>query len=305
MNYYNQIKDEIIGIETYKKVKDYSKNKRELEGYYKIGKLLIDAQGGEERAKYGDGIIKEYSKKLTEELGKGFTITALKKMRKFYLLIEKGATLSHQLTWSHYQEMMTINKINEINYYIRISEKLSLSIRKLREKIKNKEYERLDDNTKKKLINNEKIKIGDNIKNPILITLNKKINIISEKTLKLAIIENIENFMKELGEGYSFIESEYKICDYGVNNYIDILLFNYIYNCFAVIELKVTELKKEHIGQIQTYMNYIDNNIKTISQNRTIGIIITKKDNKFVMNYCNNEYIYHSIYHSNKKESIS
>lgn len=305
MNYYNQIKDEIIGIETYKKVKDYSKNKRELEGYYKIGKLLIDAQGGEERAKYGDGIIKEYSKKLTEELGKGFTITALKKMRKFYLLIEKGATLSHQLTWSHYQEMMTINKINEINYYIRISEKLSLSIRKLREKIKNKEYERLDDNTKKKLINNEKIKIGDNIKNPILITLNKKINIISEKTLKLAIIENIENFMKELGEGYSFIESEYKICDYGVNNYIDILLFNYIYNCFAVIELKVTELKKEHIGQIQTYMNYIDNNIKTISQNRTIGIIITKKDNKFVMNYCNNEYIYHSIYQPNKKESIS
>lgn len=305
MNYYNQIKDEIIGIETYKKVKDYSKNKRELEGYYKIGKLLIDAQGGEERAKYGDGIIKEYSKKLTEELGKGFTITALKKMRKFYLLIEKGATLSHQLTWSHYQEMMTINKINEINYYIRISEKLSLSIRKLREKIKNKEYERLDDNTKKKLINNEKIKIGDNIKNPILITLNKKINIISEKTLKLAIIENIENFMKELGEGYSFIESEYKVCDYGVNNYIDILLFNYIYNCFAVIELKVTELKKEHIGQIQTYMNYIDNNIKTISQNRTIGIIITKKDNKFVMNYCNNEYIYHSIYQPNKKESIS
>lgn len=299
MNYYNQIKDEIIGIETYKKVKDYSKNRRELEGYYKIGKLLIDAQGGEERAKYGDGIIKEYSKKLTEELGKGFTITALKKMRKFYLLIEKGATLSNQLTWSHYQEMMTINKINEINYYIRISEKLSLSIRKLREKIKNKEYERLDDNTKKKLINNETIKIGDNIKNPILITLNKELDIISEKTLKLAIIENIEDFMKELGEGYSFIESEYKICDYGINNYIDILLFNYIYNCFAVIELKVTELKKEHIGQIQTYMNYIDNNIKTINKNRTIGIIITKKDNKFVMNYCNNEYIYHSIYKPN------
>lgn len=299
MNYYNQIKDEIIGIETYKKVKDYSKNKRELEGYYKIGKLLIDAQGGEERAKYGDGIIKEYSKKLTEELGKGFTITALKKMRKFYLLIEKGATVSHQLTWSHYQEMMVIDEISEINYYVKITEKLNLSIRKLREKIKNKEYERLDDNTKKKLINNEEIKIGDNIKNPILITLDKELDIISERALKLAILENIEDFMKELGEGYSFIESEYKICDYGTNNYIDILLFNYIYNCFVVIELKVTELKKEHIGQIQTYMNFIDNNVKTISQNRTIGIIITKKDNRFVMNYCNNEYIYHSIYKQN------
>ena len=102
--------------------------------------------------------------------------------------------------------------------------------------------------------------------------------------------------MKELGKGYSFIKSEYKISDYRTNNYIDILLFNYVYNCFVVVELKVTELKKEHIGQIQTYMNYIDNNLKQINQNNTIGIIMTKKDNEFVMNYCNNEYIYQTIY---------
>ena len=290
MNYYNEIKNEIIDIETYKRVKDYSKNKRvkdysknkrEIEGYYKIGKLLVDAQGGEERAKYGDGVIKEYSQKLTNELGKGFTVTSLKRMRKFYLIIKKGATVSHQLTWSHYQEILPLININEINYYIKITEEQRLCIRELRNKIKNNEYERLDENTKQKLIIKEEPQIGDYIKKPILIKLNKQMNIVSEKALKNAILENIEDFMKELGEGYSFI------------------LFNYIYNCFAVIELKVTELKKEHIGQIQTYMNYIDNNIKQISQNRTIGIIISKKDNKFVMNYCNNEYIYQSIYQTN------
>lgn len=298
MNYYNEIKNEIIDIETYKRVKDYSKNKREIEGYYKIGKLLVDAQGGEERAKYGDGVIKEYSKKLTLEFGKGYSTRNLKLMRKFYIF-QKGQTLSALLSWSHYIELLSIKDINKINYYIKITEEQRLGIRELRNKIKNKEYERLDENTKQKLISKEKPKIGDYIKKPILIKLNKQMDIVSEKTLKNAILENIEDFMKELGEGYSFIKTEYKISDYGTNNYIDILLFNYIYNCFAVIELKVTELKKEHIGQIQTYMNYIDNNIKQISQNRTIGIIITKKDNKFVMNYCNNEYIYQSIYQTN------
>lgn len=298
MNYYNEIKNEIIDIETYKRVKDYSKNKREIEGYYKIGKLLVDAQGGEERAKYGDGVIKEYSKKLTLEFGKGYSTRNLKLMRKFYIF-QKGQTLSALLSWSHYIELLSIKDINKINYYIKITEEQRLGIRELRNKIKNKEYERLDENTKQKLISKEKPKIEDYIKKPILIKLNKQMDIVSEKTLKNAILENIEDFMKELGEGYSFIKTEYKISDYETNNYIDILLFNYIYNCFAVIELKVTELKKEHIGQIQTYMNYIDNNVKQISQNRTIGIIITKKDNKFVMNYCNNEYIYQSIYQTN------
>ena len=298
MNYYNEIKNEIIDIETYKRVKDYSKNKREIEGYYKIGKLLVEAQGGEERAKYGDGVIKEYSKKLTNEFGKGYSTRNLKLMRKFYIF-QKGHPVNAQLSWTHYKQLLPITNNDEIKYYEKITIEQKLGYRELQQKIKNKEYERLDENTKQKLINKEKTKIGDYIKKPILIKLNKQMDIVSEKALKNAILENIEDFMKELGEGYSFIKSEYKISDYGTNNYIDILLFNYIYNCFAVIELKVTELKKEHIGQIQTYMNYIDNNIKQINQNRTIGIIITKKDNKFVMNYCNNEYIYQSIYQTN------
>ena len=151
MNYYNEIKNILIDNEVYKRVKDYSKNRNELESYYKIGQLLIEAQGGEERAKYGDGLIKEYSKRLTNELGKGYTISSLKRMRSFFLIIEKGAAMPHLLTWSHYIELLVLKNIDEINYYIDVAIKQNLSYRKLREKIKSKEYERLDECTRNKL----------------------------------------------------------------------------------------------------------------------------------------------------------
>ena len=304
MNYYNEIKNEIIDIETYKKVKDYSKNKRELEGYYKIGKLIINAQGGESRAKYGNGLIKDFSKKLTQDLGKGYDTTTLKRMRQFYLMIEKGAPLEHQLTWSHYKILLPLKDYEKIVYYINQCTKSNLSKRQLQQKIKNQEYERLDDKTKEKLIKNEEPKIGDYIKRPILIKINEGENLISEKALKYTIMDNITDFMKELGDGYAFIESEYKISDYGTNNYIDLLLFNIKYNCYTVVELKITELKKEHIGQIQTYMNYIDENVKNINQNNTIGIIVCKKDNEFVMHYCKNKNIYQTTYLTVNEEIV-
>ena len=165
MNYYNEIKNELINNEVYKRVKDYSKNRNDLSTYYEVGKLLIEAQGGEDRAKYGDGLIKEYSIKLTNEMGKKYDITILKRIRQFYLLILKGATMSHQLNWSHYVEILKFNDINEINYYIYITESYNLSVRELRERIKNKEYQRLDDNTKLKLINKEEIVVSYFIKN--------------------------------------------------------------------------------------------------------------------------------------------
>ena len=298
MNYYKEIKNELINNEVYKKVKDYSKNRNELSTYYNVGKLLIEAQGGEDRAKYGDGLIKEYSKKLNDELGGKYNITTLKRMRQFYLIVEKGAPLAHQLTWSHYCELLSIKDINEINYYISISEKQNLSKRQLREKIKSKEYQRLDNNTKLKLINKEKTVVSDFIKNPIVIK--NKYNIdkeeVTEKILKKLILEDLDNFLKELGTGFSYIENEYKIKVGNTYNYIDILLFNYIYNCFVVIELKVTELKKEHIGQIQIYMNYVDKNIKTINQDKTIGVIICKKDNGYYIEYSSDNRIFSKNY---------
>ena len=295
MNYYNEIKNQLINNEVYKKIKDYSKNKNDLNTYYNVGKLLIEAQGGEKRAKYGDNLIKEYSRKLTEELGKRYSVTNLKYMRQFYLL-EKSQTLSDQLTWSHYCELLSIDDINEVNYYIKITEKQNLSVRQLREKIKNNEYERLPDETKNKLITNNQSDINDFIKNPILIKNNSNYNEISEKILKKLILENLDEFLKELGNGFMYVGNEYKIKIGDRYNYIDLLLFNIEFNCYVVIELKITELKKDHIGQIKTYMNYVDKNIKKIFHDNTIGIIIVKKENKFIMEYCSDKRIFEAKY---------
>ena len=115
---------------------------------------------------------------------------------------------------------------------------------------------------------------------------------ISEKVLQGLILEDIPSFLKELGEGYSFIENEYKIRIGNTYNYIDLLLFNIKYNCYVVVELKVTEIKKEHIGQIQIYMNYIDKHIKGITNNKTIGIIVARRDNHYYIEYSSDERIY-------------
>ena len=189
-------------------------------------------------------------------------------------------------------EIIPLNNVFKINYYIKITEEQNLSVRELRTKIKNNEYERLDDKTKEKLKENKSNnEVTDYIKNPILINNKNNYNEISEKMLQKIILEDIESFLKELGSSFSFIGSEYKIKIGDRYNYIDLLLFNYEFNCFVVVELKVTELKKEHIGQIEVYMNYIDNNLRKATQDKTIGIIICKKDNKFIIEYASDKRI--------------
>ena len=286
MNYYNEIKTELINNEITKKVKDYSKNRSDLNTYYNVGKLLSEAG-----KHYGEGIIKEYSKRLTNELGKGYSISNLKRMRQFYFVLEKGVAMPHQLSWSHILSILPIDDVDKINYYIKIAEVQNLSYRNLRLKIKNKEYERLDESTKEKLKEKEELKLPDLVKNPLQIRNTSGNNEISEKVLQKLILEDIPSFLKELGSGFSFIDNEYKIKMGDRYNYIDLLLFNIEYNCYVVVELKVTELKKEHIGQIEFYMNYIDKNLKNINQNKTIGIIICKKENRYVIEYCSDDRI--------------
>ena len=287
MNYYNEIKEQILNNEITKRVKDYSKNKSDLSTYYNVGKLLSEAG-----KHYGEGIIKEYSKRLTLEFGKGYGLSNLKRMRQFYYVIQKGVAMPHQLSWSHIISILPINDINKINYYIDISVNMNLSYRQLRERIKSNEYERLPDSTKQKLIQNKNnLEVIDMVKEPILIRNKNNYEIISEKILQKIILEDIPSFLKELGNGFTFIENEYKIKIGDRYNYIDLLLYNINYNCYVVVELKITELKKEHIGQVQMYMNYIDKNIKRINQNKTIGIILVKKNNKFVIEYCSDERI--------------
>ena len=280
MNYYEEIKRELINNEVYKRVKDYSKNRSDLNTYYMVGKLLSEAGKS-----YGESIIKKYSNRLTKELGKGYGISNLKRMRQFYILIEKGVAMPHLLSWTHVMSILPIDNVYKANYYMKIAEEQSLSYRKLREKIKNKEYERLDEEAKHKLIENKETSCYDFIKNPILIKNKYNTDEITEKTLKEFILEDLDNLLKELGDGFTYVGNEYPIKIGSRYNYIDMLLFNINDNRYVVLELKVTELKKEHIGQISVYMNYIDNNLKKMDQNPTMGIIICKKNNKFIMKY--------------------
>ena len=285
MNYYNEIKNELINNEINRKVKSYSINKSDLNTYYNVGKLLLDAGN-----QYGESIIKEYSLRLTEDLGPGYSQRNLRNMRQFYKVSQKWQTVSAKLSWSHYCEILWFDD-NKFQYYIKITELNNLSIRQLRKRIKSNEYERLPEFTKNKLIEQKESNIVDFVKNPILIKNSNNYVIFSEKVLQKLILEDIENFLDELGNGFTFIKSEYPIKLDDRYNYIDLLLYNIKYKCYVVVELKITELKKEHTGQIMIYMNYIDKKIKTIEENDTVGIIICKQDNEYVIKYCSDDRI--------------
>ena len=287
MNYYNEIKNKIIDNEIYLKVKDYSKERHKVVTYFEIGKLLNEAGG-----KYGDNIIDEYSKKLVIEVGKKYNRRTLFRMKQFYNMFknEKVSTMWTQLSWSHLRLLFNL-ELDSVNYYIQTILNKHLSVRELEFKIRSKEYERLPVETKSKLISKDRVEVKDLVPNPILIRNKNNIEIITEKALYNLILEDIESFMKELGTSFCFIGSEYKIKIGDRNYYIDLLLFNIKYNCYVVVELKVTEFKVEYISQVQKYMNYIDKNIKEISNNSTIGILICKRENKFVIEYCSDDRI--------------
>lgn len=319
MDYYKEIKEKIKNNEIYEKVKDYSKERHKVLTYFEIGRLLHEAG-----KHYGERIISKYATLLEKNFGTKYDKRVLFRMRRFYLLFgnPKVATLeTHsskslynkdnlgqkvatpnsytstipsiitKLSWSHYKLLISIKNDYERNYYTSIAITNRLSVRELITKIKSKEYYRLDENTKNKIIQYEDTTVLDYVKNPILIKNNKNYKDISEKILQNLILEDLQSFLKELGESFCYIGNEYKIKLDDRYNYIDLLLFNIEYNCYIVVELKVTELKKEHIGQIELYMNYIDKNIKKITHNNTIGIIICKKDNKFVIEYCSDKRI--------------
>ena len=288
MNYYNEIKNKLIDNEVYSKIKDYSKEKHKVITYFEIGRLLTEAGG-----RYGDNIIDEYSQKLVVEVGKKYNRRTLFRMKQFYNMFsdEKVSPLATQLTWSHYTELLSIKDGNKLLYYINVAKNNSLSKRELREKIKNKEYERLPSETKNKLILNDKIEIKDLVPNPILLINKNNIEVITEKALHKLILEDIESFMKELGNSFAFIGSEYKIKIGDRNHYIDLLLFNIRFNCYVVIELKTTEFKVEYISRVQKYINYIDKNVKEQFNNNTMGILICKRENRFVIKYCSDDRI--------------
>ncbi len=289
MNYYDEIKEKLLKNEIYAKVKDYSKERNKVLTYYEVGKLLSEA--GKE---YNNDIIGQYAEKLVNEVGKKYNVRTLRRFRQFYNIFsnENWSTLSTNLTWSHYVELLPLKDINKISYYIKICNQRNLDVRSLRNAIKSNEYERLSEETKNKLVTNEELKLPDLVPDSLLFKREFNIEQLTEYALKQSILNNLDNFLTQLGNGFSYIGNEYKMKVGNNYNYIDLLLYNFKYKCFVVIELKVTELKKEHIGKIQVYMNYIDKNVKDISDDKTIGIIICARNNKYVIEYCSDERIF-------------
>ena len=290
-NYLENIRGFIISEQARTIVRDYNANKSKLETYYNIGKELAEAG-----KHYGEGIVKTYAEKLTKEFGKGFQYKELYKMLQFYNLIEKVGTVCRQLTWSHYRYLLSLKNLEEVKYYIDVTIRNNLSVRELIDRIKSDEYGRLPLETKLKLKEEKEVSQPEMVPGTILIPYNKTKEQLTEKVLEEAIVTNISYIMKQLGEGYSFIDKQYKINIGSKKNYIDILLFNYKFNNFVVIELKAREFKKEDIGQIRVYMNYIDKEVKTITQNSTMGILITKEVDKLVARYIDNTNIALPIY---------
>ena len=294
MNYYDEIKNILVDNAIGRKVREYKSNQKDLESYYNVGKLLVEAQGGEERAKYGDGLIKEYSKRLTSELGKGYTVTRLKYMRTFFEVVKKSPPLADQfkninITWSNICEILYLKNIEEIKYYLNLSNKLCLTKRELRLRIKSDEYNRLPAEVKEKLKSNEVISNSEKVPSPVVLHDLRVDGKLTEKLVQALIDENPINFCNALGEGYTYCGSQYKI-KIGANyNYIDVLLFNVMDMNYVVVEIKVTELKKEYVGQIQTYMNYVDVNLKKEFHNKTTGILLVRQNNKWLIKYINND----------------
>lgn len=298
MNYFEEIKELIENKEVKDGVRRLSENNDKLKTYYEIGKLLVEAQGGEERAKYGDGLIKKWSLKLVEQYGSGYNISNLKRMRQFYMVIRKGAPLEHQLSisWTNWKYLLPIKNENERNYYINQCILNNLSKRELTKLIKEKAYDRLsytDKNNIKVISSKEEINysLKDMILDPIIIKSPKDKHI-SERILKKYILNELRDFFLQLGSGFLYAGSEYKLTYYGKNFYVDILLFNINLNCYIPVELKLNSTNYKDISQIQLYRKIIDSTLKKKHHNKSIGLIISKRNDNFIFSYVNDDGVY-------------
>ena len=299
-NYLENIKNEIISGNAKVVAKNYQINNVKLTMNYNIGKELAEAG-----KHYGEGIVKKYASILTRKFGRGYSVSNLKRMRQFYILFEKGAPLAHQLTWEHLRLLLPLKDVNKINYYISIIRRDNLSKRALAERIKINEYDRLSDGAKESLLNKEELSLIQSVLNPIVLTPNKSYEIYTEKVLQEIIYENLDSFMKQLGGGYFYVGREYKLNIGDKKNYIDYLFYNVVDSRYCVVEIKAREYKKSDYGQIKTYMNYIDEHLKNITQNSTIGIIITKSVNKFEAHYVKDNQVTIVEFKINKTVQIS
>lgn len=286
MNNYEEVETLVKKVEIGKPIRERQANNEITEAYWNIGKLIVDAQGGKEKSKYGDKLLKEWSEKLSKEYGKGYDYTNLSRFRQLYLYFSIIGPVGQQLNWTIIRTILPIKDENKRNYYINLCVKNNLSKRELIKEIKSNSFERLEHKPDKVDIITSAIvpAITENFKNPILLNLNGN-KVENEKDLEKLIYSQLSYVFMQLGNDFTWVGNQYKISDGNKNYYIDMLLYNVNYNCYVVVEIKCRSLKKEDKGQTEFYMTLVDKYKKRANNNPTIGIIITREQDKFVANF--------------------
>lgn len=270
-----------------------SVNKEMLKAYYEIGKKIFEEeQKGKKRARYGGKLIETVSSELIKEFGKGFSTTALKNMRMFYLIYKGhiGQSVTDELyglSWTHYCELIKIDDITKRRYFEKYAIAENLSVRDLKRQVYSLHYERLlRSKDKKKLIKHEKASfvpqtVEEVIKDPYVLEfldLEEKKEY-TEKELETKILDDLQRFLLELGQGFSFVARQKRFTLDNDHFYIDLLLYNIYLKCYVVIDLKVRKFKHEYAGQMNFYLNYVKRELNQEGDNEPVGIILcTEKD---------------------------
>jgi len=251
--------------------------------YWQIGQLIVeDEQKGKERAEYGKYTLKNLSKKLSLEFGKGFDYTNLSNMRKFYIAFPIVDALRQQLSWTHYRLLLNINSASKIDYYVEESIQNNWSSRDLKRQINSLAYERVLEHKKQSTETIQSI-----LKDPYVFEFLglKPDEKISEKEFETGIIDHIQKFLLEFGKGFAFVARQQHISTDTSDFYIDLVFYNYILKCFVIIDLKTGELSHQDIGQIDMYVRMYDDLKRGEGDNPTIGILLCSKKDETIVKY--------------------
>ncbi|HHT67321.1 MAG TPA: DUF1016 domain-containing protein [Erysipelotrichaceae bacterium] len=289
-NFYNEIKSILINARN----KVYTTaNFAMVEAYWNIGKKIIEEQSGKDTAEYGQGLIKELSKQMTKDFGKGFTVTNLKYMRQFYLTFPNGHALRGELSWTHYRSLIRVENENARNFYLEEAIKSNWSTRQLDRQINSFFYERLLSSQNKEEVSKEILKLEksktpeDIIRDPyVLEFLGLEPNTdFYESDLEQALITHLQKFLLELGRGFSFVARQKRFTFDGRHFRIDLVFYNYILKCFVLIDLKIGDLTHQDLGQMQMYIHYYEREMMNEGDNPPIGIILCADKSDLVVKY--------------------
>ena len=303
-NLYNNIK---ILIEESRNRVYKTVNTEMVNLYWNIGKMIVEKQGKTARAKYGDSLIEEVSKKLTEYFGKGFSKRSIERMRQFYLCFPIATSIMPQLSWTHYLELIKINEKEKRNFYMHECINSNWTVQELQRQRTTLLYERLalsKDKEKTSKLSKEGNKINeakDIIKDPFVLEfldIKENTNYL-ETDLEKNILEHLKEFLLELGKGFTFVGNQVRITIDNEHFYPDLVLYNRLLKCFIIIDLKIRKVTHQDIGQMQMYVNYYDRDIKQDNENQTIGILLSTNKNETIVKYTlpeNNKTIFSSEY---------